>query len=594
MPPPEKSQNLPRWAIALAVVAGIALIAALAYQPIREIIRARQSLVLELRLDRPLASDANPNLFELVRGQTPRTLRGVLDSLRKAEDDDRVRALIAYVGAEAYGMATTQELRDAIQSFRASGKLAVVYADAFGEMGPGTRAYYLASAFDEVWLQPTGGLGLTGLLGTGQFLTGTLEKLDVKAQGDHRREYKTALNLFTEKAFTPPHREAVEGILESLQTQVVQGIAKGRGLSEAEVRTLIGEGPFIAPEAKDHGLVDHLGYYDEMLRSVRERAGSRTKLLYAERYLERGRRPYTKGEDIALIYGEGAVERGPSADAPFGGPATLGSNTVAGAFRAAVADDDIRAIIFRVDSPGGSAVASDTIWREVTRAREAQKPVIVSMGDVAASGGYYVACGATKIVAEPATITGSIGVVGVHLNGRGLWNRLGLSFDSVVTATNATMWSGIHDRNRATEARFQTWLDWVYRDFKQRVAEGRKLSAERVEEVARGRVWTGAQALELGLVDALGGLHEAVELAKQEANIDEDDDVELRIFPQAGDVWAQLFAEGEESSEGPAAVSGWSESSELGALRAIVKRAQALGLGGQPPGILTMPPLEIK
>ena len=384
--------------------------------------------VLELRLDRPLAETQSNDPFAQVFNQDSATLHGVIEALDKAKDDDRIAGVIGYVGAQGQGMARTQELRDALARFRESGKFTVAFAESFGELSPGNQGYYLATAFEEVYLQPTGSIGLTGLMSEAMFVKGTLEKLDVTAQGDHRKEYKNALNMFTERRFTDAHREATKAILDDAYGEMVSGIATARGLSEDEVRKLIDKGPYLGQEALDAKLVDGLAYRDEVLAKVKERAGEDAKLLYATKYMQKAGRLYDGDEKIAIIYGVGAVVQGPSSADPLSGETSLGSDTVGAAFRQAIEDEDVKAIVFRVDSPGGSAVASDVVWRETVRAKEAGKPVIVSMGNVAGSGGYYVACAAEKIVASPSTITGSIGVLGGKPVTRRLWNKLGVTF----------------------------------------------------------------------------------------------------------------------------------------------------------------------
>ncbi|MGC8793660.1 MAG: signal peptide peptidase SppA, partial [Bryobacteraceae bacterium] len=459
------------------------------------------------------------------------TMRDVLDALARAADDGRVAGLIARVGAAPLGMAQVQELRDAVRRFREKKKFALAFAETLGEFGPGGNAYYLATAFDEIWLQPSGDVGLTGVLAEAFFLRGTLDKLGITPRLDHRYEYKNAMNIFTERKFTPAHKEATERVVKSFASQMVRGIAEGRGMSEHQVRALIDRGPLLGPEALEAKLVDGLAYREQVYDKVKERAGRGAKVLSLAEYLQRAGRPHTKGKTIALIYGVGGVQRGKSGFDPVFGEIVMGSDTVAAAFRAAARDKDVKAILFRIDSPGGSYVASDTIWQETVRARKAGKPVIVSMGDVAGSGGYFVAMAADKIVAQPGTITGSIGVLGGKMLTTGFWNKLGITWDEVHEGANATFWSGTSDYTPAQWARFQAWLDRIYDDFTNKVAEGRRLPKQRVLEIAKGRIWTGEDAKALGLVDELGGFETALRLAKQAAGIPEKEEVRLKLFP---------------------------------------------------------------
>jgi protease-4 len=443
-----------------------------------------------------------------------------------------VAGLVARLGAAPMGLAKVQEIRDAVRNFRAHKKFAIAFAETFGEVGPGNGAYYLACAFDQIWLQPAGDINLTGLYMESTFYRGGLEKLGVVPRMDHRYEYKNAMNVFTEKKYTAAHREAVEKVMNSWFSQIVRGISQSRGIPEDQVRALVDRGPFLGQEAVDAKLVDGLAYRDEVYSRVKKRAGEGARLLYLGKYLERAGRPHQSGQTIALIYGAGGVQRGKSSFDPVFGSSTMGSDTVTAAFRAAIENPSVKAILFRVDSPGGSYVASDAIWRETVRARKAGKPVIVSMGDVAGSGGYFVAMAADKIVAQPGTITGSIGVLGGKMITSGAWDKLGISFDEAHAGKNATMWSSTSDYTPAEWARFQAWLDRVYSDFTSKVADGRRLPKARVLEIAKGRIWSGEDAKPLGLVDELGGFPTALALAKSAAHIPASDDVRLELFPK--------------------------------------------------------------
>jgi len=522
------------------------------------------------------------------------TTRDVVDAVDRAADDERVVAMVAKIGAAPIGFAQLQEIRSAIERFRASGKKAVAWSETFGEFSPGNGAYYLATAFDEIHLQPSGDVGLVGLLLEGMFLRGTLDKLEVEPQMDHRHEYKNAMNTFTETEFTDAHREAMSAIMESVFGGMVEDMAQARAMEEAEMRSVIDRGPYLGQEAVDAGLIDRLSYRDQVYDGVKSAAGENAELLYLDAYLDRAGRPHAEGETIALIYGAGQVTRGTSQFNPFTGDITMGSDTVAGAFRKAIEDDKVKAILFRVDSPGGSYVASDTIWRETLRAKEAGKPVIVSMGNLAASGGYFVSMSADKIVAQPGTLTGSIGVLGGKLVTTGLWNKLGLSFDDVQSSENATQWSANHPYDEAEWERFQAWLDRVYDDFTTKVAEGRGLTVERARELAKGRVWTGEDAFERGLVDELGGFDVALRLTREAAGLAPDDDVKLVVYPKPRSPFEELFGDKASSSEDSVAV----EDSAMVALRRLVvemrplvRLGQRLGLVGEPaPGPVALPP----
>jgi len=460
------------------------------------------------------------------------TLRDVVDAIDRGASDDRVVGMIARIGAARMGMAQAQEIRDAVLRFRAHKKFAVAYSETFGEFGPGNGAYYLATAFDHIYLQPSGDVGLTGIIIESPFVKGTLAKLGMTFHGDHRYEYKNALNFYTDTKYTGPYKEAMTAIMTSWFNQMKDGICQARQIAPEKFQALVDAGPYLGKEAVTAQLVDAVAYRDEVYNDVKSKAGDGAELLYLDKYLGRAGRPHDRGKTVALVFGVGDVTRGKSDYDPVQGSQNMGSDTVAGAIRAAAEDKDVKAILFRVDSPGGSYVASDTIWREVVRARQAGKPVIVSMGNLAGSGGYFVAMAADKIVAEPGTITASIGVLGGKMLTSGLWDKVGLSWDEVHQGENATMFTGTHDYTPAEWGRFQAWLDRVYVDFTGKVADGRKLPKEKVLEIAKGRIWSGQDAKNLGLVDELGGYDTALKLAKKAGGVPESEDVKIVVYPQ--------------------------------------------------------------
>lgn len=552
--------------------------------------RIPSKTVLELNLERQAIEDIPDDPMAKVLLRDRLVVRDVVDALDRAADDQRVVGLVARIGAAGMGTATTQEIRDAVLRFRAKKKFAVAFSETFGEFGPGGGSYYLATAFDEIWLQPSGDIGLTGAMAESPFIRGTLEKLGMRFRGDHRYEYKNAFNFYTETKYTPAHREATAAVVNSLFGQHVRGIAEARKLSLEEVRALIDRGPFLGQEAVEAKLVDGVAYRDEVYDKVKKRAGDGAELLYSDKYLERADRPHTKGKSVALIFGVGAVNRGKSSFGGLLGDLNMGSDTVTAAFRAATEDKDVKAIVFRIDSPGGSYVASDAIWREVVRARKAGKPVVATMGDVAGSGGYFVAMAADKIVAQPGTITASIGVLGGKFLTSGFWNKVGLSWDEVHTSANATMWTGTHDYSASEWQRFQSWLDRVYTDFTGKVADGRKLSKDRVLQIAKGRIWSGEDAKNLGLVDELGGYATALDLAKKAAGISETEDVNIIVFPKRKKLIEQLLSEGPESSEREAV-----EAAIVGTVQAVQPLARRLRLlsPAEQQDVLRMPEVEM-
>ncbi|HXY99918.1 MAG TPA: signal peptide peptidase SppA [Stellaceae bacterium] len=569
--------------------AGLWLFAAPREKPLTE----RNVLLVDLT--GPLREGAPDDGIERVLLGEQTSLRDVLDAVERARGDPRIAGLVARLGDGATGTAEAQELRDAVALFRAKGKFAFGYADSFGELGSGMRSYYLAAAFDEIWLQPVGEVGIAGLRLEMPFFRGTLDKLGIAPRFDHREEFKTAMNTLTETKMTPAHREETESLLRSIYGQMVAGIAEGRRLDQPRLRALIDQGPFTAQQALDAHLVDHLGYRDDAMSAARTRAGENASLVSLQRYLALADRPHRTGPTIAVVYGAGLITRGDSSESPLSGSRVMGADTIARAFRLAAEDESVRAILFRIDSPGGSATASETIWREVARAREAGKPVVVSMGNVAGSGGYYIAAGVDKIVAEPATLTGSIGVVGGKVLLGGLSEKLGVTWDTAAIGRNAGIDSVVEDFTPEERERFERSLDYVYDVFKQRVADGRKLGADAVEAVAKGRVWTGEDAKARGLVDVLGGFDAALALAKQAAGIAADGEVSLKTFPPPSDtpaaIIARLLGRGPPGGEQSLAARLAVLDRMLAALQPVVER---LELATAPPGTLTMPPLEVR
>ena len=551
-----------------------------------------QTIVLTADLDRGLVPGAKQDpLAAALFGDKP-TLRGFLDALERAGDDPRVKGLYAHIGQDSLALATAQEVRDAVAAFRAKGKFALAFSESFGEFGPGTRPYYVATAFDEIWVQPLGSVGLIGLRAEIPFFRGALDWLGIVPNFSRRAEYKSAANSLTETAMTAPQRENLEALLGSMSGQIVRGIAASRGLAEPKISELIDRGPLFADEAKTAGLIDRIGYRDEAVARARERAGSGAKLTRLSRYLDAMGEPSETRPKVALIHGSGPITRGGGSDELLTGSPELSARKTARALRDAARDADMRAIVFRIDSPGGSAIASETIWREVARARERGKPVVVSMGNAAASGGYYIAAPADKIVAQPASLTGSIGVIAGKLVVTGLLDRLGVGSEAAQRGANAGMFSPYEAFSPAGKARLEAFLDETYRGFKERVAAGRKMSPEQVEALAKGRVWSGEEALAKGLVDALGGYDVAVRLAKEAAEIPAGSGVELVTFPRTKSTIEQVVdrltgSEGDGEAGAPSAAQAAAQAAASGVAKALAAMDALLGS----PGLLRMPPL---
>lgn len=510
------------------------------------------------------------------------------ERLKEAAGDPSVSGIVVKLGATKMPLALVQEVRDALSDFRSAGKFAIGYAESFSEFGPGAMPYLLACACEEIWLFPSGALGLTGVATEVPLVRGVLNKLQLEPLVAQRYEYKNAADTLINEEMTEAHREASTRLVESAFEQLVAIVAGDRHLSADDVRAAIDRAPLLADEAQEAGLVDRIGYRDEVYAEAMRRAGTSAELRYLSRYRRHGKLAQLgkkvlgrKRPIVALIQGEGMITQGKSGRSAVPPGRTMGSGTVTAAFRAAVRDERVRAIAFRVSSPGGSYVASDAIWREVCRAREAGKPVVVSMGAVAGSGGYFVSMGADAIVAEPGTLTGSIGVLYGKVNSGTALRRVGLHLEPISMGRHSLMFSGRTGLSEDEWERLNAWLDFVYADFTGKVARGRGLSIEEVHEVARGRVWTGADAKERRLVDELGGLPRAVEIAKERADLPPD--TALQPYPAVSPL-ARMRPP--KNSESPNAVGlveglgGWARVAELAGL--------------SPSGPLVMPSVELR
>ena len=481
----------------------------------------RPPLLLELDLTQAPVEPDSDDPFARLRARGRHQLRPTLRALHEAADDRHVAGLIAKVGG-ALPWAVMQELRLGMRAFTASGKPSVAWAESFGEGSGDMAAYVLATAFDEIWLQPGGGLGLLGVGVETTFVRGALDRLGVEPQIEQRHEFKNAADRVMRTEFTEAHRTALDRLAESIFTEAVEAIADGRRLDAQGVRELADTGPRTAEQARDAGLVDKLGYCDEVYAAMRSRVGADAQLLFADRWHPRRRPqfPARRKGHVALVEARGAIVPGRTRRGPGG--RQVGSDSISASLRAARDDEHAQAVVLHVDSPGGSAVASDTIWREVCRVRDAGKPVVVSMGTAAASGGYYIACPADVIVALPSTLTGSIGVFGGKVVVRELLDRVGLNTGSVSHGARSLMFSTRRGFTDDERERFAATIDAIYDDFVAKVAQGRGRPVAEIEGIARGRVWTGSDAIGIGLVDELGGLRDALRIARSRAGLPDD------------------------------------------------------------------------
>lgn len=512
--------------LAVFLIAGLIGSAIQSAQPAPETL-PRGDIVLEIdlrqsRLDQPTRS---PFAFT-----EPLAITEVVAALERAETDSRVKGL--FVRANEFGMSPGQaeELRRAFDSLEAAGKFVIAHAQGFE--GTGVTSYFAVSGVSEIWLQDTASFSPTGLSTETPFLGGLFEQFGVEPEFVQFHEYKNAANVYTETDYTEAHREATLSYLNSIFATAIEAAAADRGLGVSEMENLIVSGPYSAEQARQAGLVDTLGHAFVARDSALERAGAQETVAIEQYHRNRALRPARSGDPvIALINGQGPIVTG-EGDAGFGGDELIGGDRMTRAIEAAIEDKDVRAIVLRVDTPGGSAIASDQIWDAVVRAREAGKPVVVSMGSVAASGGYYISAPANLIYANATTLTGSIGMLSGKLVIDDAIGRVGLNIEPLYVGGDYTLvYSAQTEWSEFQREAFHRLAEDVYEDFTEKVAEGRDLPLSRVQEVARGRVWTGEQALERGLVDRIGGLRDAIDSARELSGIGADQAYQVRRFP---------------------------------------------------------------
>jgi protease-4 len=533
----EEFMTLRRGVTVFFTLTGIATVLAIGLMMVAYLASGRgpsvpDESVLILRPGGELVEVPPDDVVGQVLGGDVVTVRAFVESLQKAKRDPRITSVLLVPSTlQLPFWGKVQELRDAVLDFRKSGKEVV----AFLEYG-GDREYYLATAANRVYLLPSSPLDLTGIASYELFLRGALDKLGAYPDFVHVGAYKTAVNQFTETGFTPEHREMTESLNRDLYEQLVRGIAEARKKTPDEVRRLLDEGPFTPDAARQAGLVDELSYLDQLDDRVaalateegpRERVEEEDYRRVSARSV--GIRPESR---IAVLHASGVIASGSSTHDSING-AVVGSDTMVEQLERIREDDSIRAIVLRVDSPGGSAVASDVIWRElsITRDQNPSRPLIASMSDLAASGGYYIAMPAQVIVAQPGTLTGSIGIFGGKVAVGDTLEKIGVTTETVQSGKNASLSSPFEPFTPDQRAKLASYMESFYDGFVRKAAQSRRTTPAEVHAVAQGRVWTGRQAREHGLVDELGGLDRAVAIAKERAGIPADEEVELVQYP---------------------------------------------------------------
>ncbi|HZN01680.1 MAG TPA: signal peptide peptidase SppA [Pyrinomonadaceae bacterium] len=508
----------------------------------------RDNSVLTLRVAGSLPDYSPDDPFKRYFGGPDQSLTGLVMQFKKAKVDKRIKAVLLDVNMSGVGWGKAEEIRDAITDFRTSGKPVYAYIE-FGL----NKEYYIATACDKIIVPPPGELFINGLAADVMFFRGSLDKLGIYPDIFQIGEYKTAGNMFTQKKMTDPHKKYIDELLNDLFDRYVNAIAQTRKKTPDEVKALIDNAPYSAEKAKEAGLIDEALYRDDVEKQLKKLLGYKdTDSFVAVRGSEyRDVSPESlglnKGERIAVIYASGEIGSGSSENSPSGDQ-SIGSDTVAKALNDAAADKTIKAVVLRVDSPGGSGLASDIIWRAVETTNQ-KKPVVVSMSDVAASGGYYISASAAKIIAQPSTITGSIGVLAGKPVMRGFYDWLGISNEYVLRGKTAGMFRETEKFSDEERAKFEDWIKTTYyRDFVPKVAKGRNRDEQYIDSIAQGRVWTGQQAKDRGLVDEFGGLDKAVEVAKQLAKIPADKGVERVILPYPTTFLQELLSGGGENA----------------------------------------------
>ena len=508
---------------------------------------------LVLRVGGSLTEIAPADVVGYLRGVRTPTVRSIVENLRKAKVDSRVKGvLLKPTGFDSPFWGKVQEIRDAVLDFKKSGKPVYAYLEYGGD-----REYYLATAADKVYLMPSTTLDVVGVATYELFLRGTLDKIGAYPDLHHIGDYKTAVNTFTEKGFTQAHKEMDESLNRDLYEQIVRGIADGRKKTEADVRALVNQGPFLPEDALRAGLVDDVAYEDQVDDKLR--AGQQRERVDGDDYarISAGSLGLNRGPRIAVIYAAGAIASGRSGYDPING-AVAGSDTLIEYIREARKDSSIRAIVLRIDSPGGSAAASDAIWRElqIARTERADRPLVASMSDLAASGGYYIAMPAQVIVAQPSTLTGSIGIFGGKVVTGGVYEKLGAHIESTSIGAHAEIESPARRFTEDELKKLNEQLQSFYDQFVEKVADSRHSTPEQIDALAQGRVWTGRQAKQNHLVDELGGLDSAIAIAKQRAKIPADRDVEIVVYPPRKSFY-ELVTEEFSGSNDSAAVGMW-------------------------------------
>jgi protease-4 len=508
--------------------------------PSLALLSGKDNLVLNLTLGDQFLDEKSQGggLIGIIKGH-PMSVHTVISGIQHAAHDQKVKGIFINIDGNAFKIATTQEIRNAIKDFRKTGKFVYAYTDTFGDFSNGTGAYYLASSASKIWVMPLGAFNFNGIVVEVPFGKKAIDNFKIRPQFGRREEYKGMPESFLESDFTAPHRQNMQRILDSLVSQVIDDVAQDRNLKTQDVRDILNSAPHILKEAVTAKMIDEIGYKDQVKDAIEKTLGNKAEYVDFETYAKMNKET-SHPDKIAVVYAEGTISKGKVAHNPLSDDVMMDAVEVAKSIREAGEDKDIKAIILRIDSGGGYPIPCELIDREIEKLKE-KKPIIVSMANYAASGGYWIACHARKIVAQPTTITGSIGVYAGKIITQEFWDNYGLHWGEVHTGNNAQIWSTGQEFTEIGRQKFERYLDKIYTVFQEKVAEGRKLSPQVVHDLAKGQVWTGFEAKEKGLVDELGGLTTAIEIAKKEAGIAADTPTSLEEYPAPKSLFHLVF-----------------------------------------------------
>jgi protease-4 len=510
------------------------------------------TLVLELEGEIPERAPVELPL-PFLEQQVPNTVREIWDTLRKAAVDSRIQAVIVRPRGLSVGWAKLQEIRASIERFKKSGKPVVAFLE-----NPGTREYYLATAAEKIYLPPEDVLYMKGLRAELTYLAGSLDKLGVEVYVEHAGKYKDFGDTFVRRNMSPETAEVMNSILDDIYGHLTTTIGTARRMKPEQVRELIDRGPFLAANARQSGLVDELLYEDQMLGELQKRTGQNIRKVSHRNY---ARIPAASlnlegGPRIAFVVGEGGIVSGETVEDPFSDTNSIAAVNFSRLLRRVGDDDSIRGVIVRVDSPGGDAIASDAIWREMKRL-SSKKPTVISMSDVAASGGYYISMTGDEILAYPGTITGSIGVVFGKANLKGLYDKVGVTKDFIYRGRFAMIDSDYTPLTPEARDKLREGVMATYKTFVSKAAAARKWDYDRLEPLAQGRAWLGSQAKKNGLIDELGGIDRAIELVRKKAKIADTEKVTLVTYPPKRTFFeVMLSSQPEATLESAAALTG--------------------------------------